>query len=71
VVCVFDFYSPALGCVTMGGAVGRRELLESGKKMMLLTTLAPLFEPTAAHAFTVPAGAMQVQFPHMCSVRVV
>mmetsp|Transcript_54238 Transcript_54238/g.79503 ORF Transcript_54238/g.79503 Transcript_54238/m.79503 type:complete len:414 (-) Transcript_54238:52-1293(-) len=50
---------PALGCITMGGAVGRRELLESGKKMMLLTTLAPLFEPTAAHAFTVPAGAMQ------------
>jgi len=55
----------------MGGAVGRRELLESGKKMMLLSTLAPLFKPTAAYAFTVPAGAMQVQFLHMCSVHVV
>ena len=36
------------------------QLLENAKRAALLTGLAPLFEATAAEAFSVPAGAMQV-----------
>jgi len=42
-----------------GSCQSRRELLENAKRAALLTGLAPLFEATAAEAFSVPAGAMQ------------
>jgi len=51
----------ALHCVMMtaGERSDRREVLESGKKMALLSLIAPLLQATSVGAFSVPAGAMQ------------